>query len=115
MRLARVTGADKTVVRLFAMLHDCARVDDGHDENHGPAAADLIEQWQGELFTLDSARLAVLTSAVRCHTMGLTSTHPTIGTCWDADRLDLTRVGIVPVPELLSTKAAQALIAENSC
>ncbi|TML82741.1 MAG: hypothetical protein E6G09_09645, partial [Actinobacteria bacterium] len=36
---------------------------------------------------------------------GLTTTNPTIGCCWDADRLDLGRVGIEPDPELMSTIA----------
>ena len=35
------------------------------------------------------------------------SEHPTIGTCWDADRLDLGRVGIVPQPKFMSTAFAK--------
>ena len=31
---------------------------------------------------------------------------PTVGTCWDADRLHLPRVSIVPDPALLSTQTA---------
>lgn len=38
---------------------------------------------------------------------GLTTTNPTIGCCWDADRLDLGRVGIEPDPELMSTDAGR--------
>jgi uncharacterized protein len=36
-------------------------------------------------------------------------THPdvTIRTCWDADRLDLGRVGITPHPEYLRTEVAR--------
>jgi uncharacterized protein len=33
------------------------------------------------------------------------SEHPTIGTCWDADRLDLGRVGARPDPKYMSTEA----------
>lgn len=36
-----------------------------------------------------------------------THLNPTIGVCWDADRLDLTRVGMTPKPKLLSTQAAR--------
>lgn len=32
---------------------------------------------------------------------------PTIATCWDADRLDLLRVGIRPDPARLVTEAAR--------
>ena len=31
---------------------------------------------------------------------------PTVGTCWDADRLHLPRVSITPDPVLLSTQTA---------
>jgi hypothetical protein len=37
------------------------------------------------------------------HTDGEQHENATIGTCWDADRLDLGRVGIIPSPELMST------------
>jgi hypothetical protein len=33
--------------------------------------------------------------------------NPTIGCCWDADRLDLSRVGIEPDTELMSTDAGR--------
>jgi uncharacterized protein len=40
----------------------------------------------------------------------LTSEVPTIGVCWDADRLDLTRVGIMPDPEFFSTAAGKEAV-----
>jgi uncharacterized protein len=30
-----------------------------------------------------------------------------IGMCWDADRLDLTRIGVTPDPALMSTPAGK--------
>ena len=36
------------------------------------------------------------------------SDDPIIGTCWDADRLDLGRVGVKPNPKLLSTERARS-------
>ncbi len=44
------------------------------------------------------------------HTDGLTDGDVTLQTCWDADRLDLGRVGITPDADLLCTDAARALI-----
>jgi hypothetical protein len=38
--------------------------------------------------------------------MGLKG-DPLVGVCWDADRLDLWRVGIKPDPRDLSTEAAK--------
>jgi uncharacterized protein len=47
--------------------------------------------------------------ACEWHTHGEVSPDPTIGACWDADRLDLVRVGIIPDQSLLSTAAAQEM------
>jgi uncharacterized protein len=52
--------------------------------------------------------MELLVTACSRHTCGSVSADPTIGTCWDADRLDLARFGIVPDPELLSTAAARS-------
>lgn len=40
---------------------------------------------------------------MRDHDKGETTTDPTIGCCWDADRLDLGRVGKKPDPAYMST------------
>jgi uncharacterized protein len=49
----------------------------------------------------------VLVDALARHSSGVVSQEPTIGTCWDADRLHLPRVSIQPRPELFSTRAAR--------
>jgi uncharacterized protein len=43
-----------------------------------------------------------------------TATDPTVGCCFDADRLDLARCGITPNPELLSTEAVRELLAARA-
>jgi uncharacterized protein len=48
--------------------------------------------------------------ACALHTDGHTTGDPTLLACWDADRLDLGRVGIVPKPKLLCTDMARALL-----
>ena len=48
-----------------------------------------------------------LVFACQTHTDGETSNDPTVGVCFDADRLDLGRVGIEPDPELMSTPAGR--------
>ena len=105
LALAKETGADETVVRLFALFHDCCRLDDGADPLHGPRAAGMVVEIAGELCTLEPDRLALLEYAIRHHTGGRTSDNPTIGTCWDADRLDLGRVGTIPHPRYMSTES----------
>lgn len=107
LELARETGADQTVVRLFAILHDSCRLNDNDDPGHGPRAADMLGTLIGILFTLDPHRLVLLEQAIRHHTDGMTSDDPTIGTCWDADRLDLGRVGKNPAARFMSTEAGK--------
>jgi uncharacterized protein len=107
LRLSEKTGADRLVVRLFSLFHDCRRESDGEDGDHGLRGAEQARRLRGTLFELDDEPLELLCLACAGHTRGRTSTDPTIGTCWDADRLDLPRVSIIPEPCLLSTSAAR--------
>jgi uncharacterized protein len=52
---------------------------------------------------LDDVSFALLEEACIWHTDRDFSDNPTIGTCWDADRLDLGRVGMIPNPKFMST------------
>jgi uncharacterized protein len=109
--LARETpGADPIIALLFGVLHDCQRLNDGHDPDHGRRAGTLAPTLNGSLFTLDEARLETLVTALSQHVDGLVSDDPTIGACWDADRLHLWRVGVTPDPARLSTAAGRARI-----
>lgn len=107
-RLAELTsGADILVVRLFAVIHDCRRVSEGKDPLHGSRAAEAAAGIRGDLLFLNDRQFELLMEACRYHTNGHISEDPTIGCCWDADRLDLTRVGMRPKMEFLSTAAAR--------
>jgi hypothetical protein len=57
----------------------------------------------------------LLVDAIHHHTAVKTTNNPTIGLCWDADRLNLWRIGIEPRPSFLSTAAAKipAIIAAH--
>ena len=112
LELAPATGADATVVRLFARLLDCRRRNEGRDPLHGARAAEFAQQLRGRLVHLDDARFALLEEALRAHNDGRTWDEPTISTCWPADRLDLPRVGVWPDPRLLSTSAARERLAQ---
>jgi uncharacterized protein len=103
MQIAQNNGADVTVVTLFAYLHDSCRLNDGSDYEHGPRAAELIMTMQGKIFTITQEQLDLLTEACRGHTSGGCSNNPTIGACWDADRLDLGRAGKIPAAKRMST------------
>ena len=108
LKLAESTGANAAVVRLFAVFHDSRRENDGSDPDHGRRGADLAAAFRGRLFELPDADFEALYRACEWHTHGRTDPDVTVQTCWDADRLDLGRVGIVPSPLYLCTPAAKS-------
>jgi uncharacterized protein len=108
LRLAAETGADPEIIELFAYLHDSQRQSDGWDLEHGQRAAEYVRSLQGSLFTLSGENLACLAYACARHSDGLTEADVTVQTCWDADRLDLGRIGVRPDPGRLCTDAARA-------
>ena len=106
-RMAEQSQADPLVVQLFAYFHDSCRESDGHDPDHGRRAAKLALDWHGTQFECAQPQLDLLVQACAGHADGQTSANATIGTCWDADRLDLPRVGVMPRTSMLSTAAAR--------
>ena len=109
LELAAATdGADSSLVFLFGLLHDTRRENESVDPEHGARAAAFAAQLrEADLVPLDEARFGSLLTALDLHSAGRVSGDPTIGTCWDADRLHLPRVGIEPDPALLSTEIAR--------
>ncbi|MDB6124941.1 MAG: hypothetical protein JWQ71_3934 [Pedosphaera sp.] len=101
--LASRTGANVQVVRLFALFHDSRRINDLVDEGHGQRGAEYAAQLRGMLYDLDDGSFALLEYACTWHTDQRFSKDATIGTCWDADRLDLGRVGMIPHEDFMST------------
>lgn len=88
----RTPGADRVVALLFGLFHDSQRLNDGRDPDHGRRGASLARALNAEVLRLDSGRLEALVTACDGHTAGRTSANPTIGACWDSDRLDLVRL-----------------------
>ena len=94
--LAEFTGASPTLVSLFSLFHDSCRLDDGYDPEHGPRAAEYVFSLRSELSVLvpDDGDFQLLLEACEGHTHITHHENPLIGTCWDADRLDLGRVNV---------------------
>ena len=101
--LAARTGAIVPVVRLFALFHDSRRENDGYDPEHGSRGAKFAAEVRGLWYELPDEHFELLHHACVWHTDGFHHDDPTIGTCWDADRLDLGRVGSKPDPYYMST------------
>jgi uncharacterized protein len=107
LRLAEETSANIEVVSLFAVLHDSRRVSETIDPEHGIRAAEFARALRGRLLDLPGPEFHRLHRACSGHTHERTHPDITIQTCWDADRLDLGRVGITPHPSRLCTEAAK--------
>lgn len=102
--------ADPAVAFLFALFHDSMRENDDVDPDHGSRARSLIWQLGQDvrpgLWHLSPLQYTKLLYACHRHTEGEAMPDPVIGVCWDADRLNLWRVGIYPDPQYLSTAEA---------
>ena len=107
------SGANVTVIRLFALFHDSMRCHDGFDPGHGGRGAVFMEECRGTLFQLDSALFKILFTACRDHTDVDHTDDPTIAYCWDVDRLGLPRVSRTPQPKFFSTSTGQWLAEEG--
>lgn len=103
----KIPEADPLVCQLFANLHDCCRLDEDQDAEHGIRAANFIKELQ---LPLTTEQFVKLFTAIIKHNVGETTEDPTIGVCWDADRMDLPRVNIIPDPKYFSTEAAGELM-----
>lgn len=97
------TERQKTVVKLFALLHDACRENEDSDPDHGERASALCLNMsaavRGTFLRADCHEQ--LLQAMTFHADGQMSEDRVIQVCWDADRLDLDRVGIEPSKELL--------------
>ena len=109
LSLAKETGANVRVVDLFSGLHDSCREAAGSDPEHGSRAAEMALTLQGKYFELTDEELHLLETACHGHTSSRMHEDVTVCTCWDADRLDLWRVGIRPDPARLLTEPAQRI------
>jgi uncharacterized protein len=109
--LSMQKGVDTLVVRLFAYLHDCKRQNDAQDYFHGERAADYVKELakSEELNFLTVKQINLLEYACANHNKGEVSEDPTIGACYDADRIELIRCGTIPNPRLMSTRLGKRI------
>ncbi len=108
VRLSETTGAKLEVVQLFAVFHDSKRISEFFDADHGMRGAEFAAKLRGSLFKLPDDDFRLLHRACWGHTHERTHPDITIQTCWDADRLDLGRVGVTPHPDRLCTAMAKS-------
>lgn len=108
VKVAQTNGANVEVLSLFAVFHDSRRINECTDHDHGLRGADFAAEFRGRVFDLEDHEFNLLYLACQGHTHERTHPDITIQTCWDADRLDLGRVGITPHPSRLCTDVAKS-------
>ena len=106
--LAKFNSADIKVISYFSYFHDCMRENEGEDVKHGLRGAKFAEKSRN-LIDLTDIQFKQLTDACKGHTYGKRPECITINTCWDADRLDIGRVGISPGAEFLFNEEAKRI------
>ena len=107
--ICEAEGMDPLVARCFAFLHDACREDEGRDSGHGARAAHFAVELRerGGVLPLEELGFERVVQACRHHSGRLVTLDPEVMACWDADRLDLLRVGYVPDPARMHTAFAQ--------
>ncbi|MBK8762411.1 MAG: hypothetical protein IPM03_18690 [Sulfuritalea sp.] len=111
LTIAAANGANKGVIEYFAFLHDACRRTDGRDHGHGLRAASFARSIRQDFIRLADDEFDLLMAAIEGHTHSLDHDDLTVLSCWDADRLDLPRIGIMPDPERLCTDVGRQLSA----
>ena len=104
-RFAAHLGEDVEAAMVMGFFHDCARIHDGGGTQHAHDSAQLARP----IITADFPHFDVarLCDGIAHHADGTITDDFLIGCLWDADRLDLRRLGITPNPRLLSTPIAR--------
>lgn len=107
--IANETGANIALIELFALFHDSCRRNDGKDSNHGRRAAVWVASMRSDLSDLPNDLFQYLLEALHGHTHVRYTDNIHIAACWDADRLDLGRVGITPKAKYMNTEIGRKL------
>ncbi|HBG14571.1 MAG TPA: hypothetical protein DDW96_04515 [Synergistaceae bacterium] len=106
-RLSKAVGEDVESAVVMGFLHDSARKNDGNDIEHAHDSAILARELIERFFPhLDVDRIC---DAIEGHADGEVTKDPLTACLWDADRLELKRIGRTIDTELLSTKVAKRL------
>ena len=126
----KLSEKEKIAIALFGFTHDLARTDDGGGNQHSIAGAKYVQYVTDTLFSdFPNSTVDIVKVAIRYHSDGMNAEEALyelpiagssnwsresvlnmIGCCWDADRLDLLRLGIMPNESKMSTSYWQDVL-----
>ena len=114
LELADYYNISSSVFELFALFHDSKRENDYYDKGHGQRGGEFALSLDLSTFEIDKEDLQRLCFACANHTKPDLSDPLAddliVQICWDSDRLDIGRVGIVPNKRYLSTGYAKIVL-----
>lgn len=108
--IGKQIGADLEVIKLFALFHDSKRQNDGIDPGHGRRGADFAKKLRNIHFEISDKQFNIFYNACKLHTRQIHTKDNTMGACWDADRLDLGRIGMKPSSKFMNTETAKNIV-----
>ena len=107
--LSQFNDGDPAVISHFAYFHDCMRFNEHKDDGHGLRGGRYALK-NKDILDLNKDQLNTLYKACAGHTGGINPSCDTIACCWDADRLDLRRVGIRLDLKWINTTIAKQIV-----
>ena len=116
LKIAEHYNIESSIFMLFALFHDSKRVNEDIDPRHGRRGSKFAQKLQCDipmLKELSKKDFELLEYACSSHTK-IDISHEFVNElvaniCWDADRLDIGRVGFVVDPKYLCTDYAKQL------
>jgi uncharacterized protein len=102
-----VPGVDVAVTDWFAVLHDAGRRNEYDDPEHGWRDMAYVRKLHRDngMLGLNGRQFYQLLMALEHHSHPAEPMSITVAACWNADRLDLGRVGITPRLDLMHPEA----------
>lgn len=102
LRISEFNNANKKVLIVFAFFHDIRREHEAGDPEHGIRAAKYLQSFKYKI-NISKSELDKAMIACEGHTHIMHHDDIDVASCWDADRLDLYRVGVKPDPDRLNS------------
>ena len=102
IEIAKLNGGRTEIAMAFGLIHDSQRLCDDWDPEHGLRAAKWASKSKRLLDLIGKDGRDIVAAAARDHEKGKVTQDRNIGTCWDADRINLWRVGLMPHADFFS-------------
>lgn len=118
LKLSKYYQVNSEVFELFSLLHDSKRKTEYEDIEHGKRSGLFIKELiNNRIIQLSNEDKKRLIFACSNHTKPNKNAKlyldPVVQICFDADRLDIGRVGIIPEEKYFLTKYAKRLVEDE--